>query len=166
MGTVSPWSSKATDIAHVCGLASIRRLERGTLYFIAATEDLRPAELRSLGLLLHDRMTESVWIGAVVGGPIEPEGLFHSAAARPLRIVELGTDGHAALARANAEWGLALSDDEIDYLVTAFGKLRTRPHRCRTDDVRASQLRALPPQDLQRGLRHRRRAACLCRCSP
>ncbi|MDP9014903.1 MAG: phosphoribosylformylglycinamidine synthase [Pseudomonadota bacterium] len=140
VGTVSPWSSKATDIAHVCGLAGLRRLERGTLYFIAAAEDLRPEELRCLGMLLHDRMTESVWIGAAadagdraaadraaVGGLIEPEGLFHSAAARPLRIVELGTDGHAALGRANAEWGLALSDDEIDYLVTAFGKLGRDP---------------------------------------
>jgi phosphoribosylformylglycinamidine synthase len=121
VGTVSPWSSKATDIAHVCGLANIGRLERGTLYFIEAEADLSHGELQRLGTLLHDRMTESVWIG------VEPEGLFHCAAARPLRIVALGADGHAALARANAEWGLALSDDEIDYLVTAFGKMGRDP---------------------------------------
>ncbi len=67
-------------------------------------------------------MTESIWVGED-----EPVGLFHSAAARPLRLVALGGDGHAALARANAEWGLALSGDEIDYLVTAFGTLGRDP---------------------------------------
>ena len=125
VGTVSPWSSKATDIAHVCGLTGIRRLERGTLYFIDAEADaaLSPAELVRLGALLHDRMTESVWAGEGV----EPDGLFHAAAARPLRSVPLGADGHGALARANADWGLALSADEIDYLVTAFGRLGRDP---------------------------------------
>jgi phosphoribosylformylglycinamidine synthase len=123
IGTVSPWSSKATDIAHVCGLQNLRRLERGTLYFVEAGADLPSEELRRLGSLLHDRMTESVWVGAA----IPPDGLFHCAAARPLRIVALGADGHDELARANAEWGLALSDDEIDYLVTAFGKLGRDP---------------------------------------
>jgi phosphoribosylformylglycinamidine synthase len=125
VGTVSPWSSKATDIAHVCGLRNVRRLERGTLYFIESTEELSAAELQLLGASLHDRMTESVWVAA--GAPVDPVGLFHSAAARPLRIVALGADGHAALARANQDWGLALSGDEIDYLVTAFGKMRRDP---------------------------------------
>jgi phosphoribosylformylglycinamidine synthase len=126
VGTVSPWSSKATDIAHVCGLQAVRRLERGTLYFIetapAAPAEplLGPDELRELGALLHDRMTESVWFG-------EPSGLFDSSGARPLRTVALGTNGHGALARANVEWGLALSDDEIDYLVKAFGSLGRDP---------------------------------------
>ncbi len=128
VGTVSPWSSKATDIAHVCGLEDIRRLERGTLYFVEVPADLSTDEGQRLGSLLHDRMTESVWIGAAGDAkPVEPEGLFHSAAARPLRIVEFGSDAHAALARANAEWGLALSADEIDYLVVAFGKLGRDP---------------------------------------
>src|SRR5882672_3580602 len=126
VGTVSPWSSKATDIAHVCGLERIRRLERGTLYFLEAAAELSSDELKGLGALLHDRMTESVWIGAD-GRPIEPLELFEPSAARPLRVVTFGSDGHAALARANAEWGLALSDDEIDYLVTAFGKLGRDP---------------------------------------
>src|SRR5712664_2495737 len=64
VGTVSPWSSKATDIARVCGLEHIRRLERGTLYFIEATPNLSAKDLQSLAPLLHDRMTESVWIAA------------------------------------------------------------------------------------------------------
>jgi phosphoribosylformylglycinamidine synthase len=123
VGTVSPWSSKATDIAHVCGLRGVRRLERGTLYFIDAAAPLGGAELKALGALLHDRMTESLWDrhagseGAVSLG----------RAAAGLRVVALGNEGHAALARANAEWGLALSDDEIDYLVAAFGKLGRDP---------------------------------------
>ena len=121
LGTASPWSSKATDIARVCGLADVRRLERGTVYFLQSSSPLEDAELESLGALLHDRMTESLWIDTM-----EPE-LFGAAAPRPLRVVTLGRDGHAALARANAEWGLALSAEEIDYLVAAFGKLGRDP---------------------------------------
>jgi phosphoribosylformylglycinamidine synthase len=121
LGTVSPWSSKATDIARVCGLDSVRRLERGTVYFIAAETALGASELGALGALLHDRMTESVW-------PETPEpDLFRVASPRPLRIVALGRDGHAALAEANREWGLALSSEEIDYLVRAFAVLRRDP---------------------------------------
>src|SRR6266852_1904939 len=118
VGTESPWSSKATDIVHVCGLDAVRRVERGTVYFIHCTAELEHAELRQLAAHLHDRMTESIWIDSV-----DPEGLFHMAAARPLQIVNLGADGHAALARANRDWGLALSNDEIDYLVAAFRRL-------------------------------------------
>ncbi len=121
VGTVSPWSSKATDIAHVCGLGSVRRLERGTLYYIDAVAELGVAELQRMAAVLHDRMTESIWIDA------DPKGLFHAAAARPLRVVRLGDDGTAQLARVNEEWGLALSSEEIDYLVAAFGKLRRDP---------------------------------------
>jgi phosphoribosylformylglycinamidine synthase len=121
IGTVSPWSSKATDIAHVCGLHHIRRLERGIMYFVDAPAQLSPLELGRLSSLLHDRMTESAWVGAS-----EPDGLFCSAAARPLRVVALGA-GSAALKRANVEWGLALSEEEIGYLMAAFGKLGRDP---------------------------------------
>src|SRR3984885_1170588 len=121
LGTVSPWSSKASDIAHVCGLEAVRRLERGTAYVIEAEEPLTEPELRALGPLLHDRMTETLWTDT-----LEPE-LFHVAAPRPLRVVALGGGGHAALARADAELGLALSRDEIDYLVEAFGALGRDP---------------------------------------
>jgi phosphoribosylformylglycinamidine synthase len=122
VGTESPWSSKATDIVHVCGLDAVRRVERGTVYFLDSTATLARAELLHLAAHLHDRMTESVWIET-----LDPEGLFHGAVARGLRIVSLGDDGHAAIARANREWGLALSGDEIDYLVNAFGKLKRDP---------------------------------------
>jgi phosphoribosylformylglycinamidine synthase len=122
VGTESPWSSKATDILHVCGLEAVTRVERGTVYFIEAPVKLQHADLQRLAAHLHDRMTESAWIDT-----IDPEGLFHGAAARPLRAVCLGEDGHAAIARANRDWGLALSEEEIDYLVQAFGQLRRDP---------------------------------------
>jgi phosphoribosylformylglycinamidine synthase len=121
LGTVSPWSSKATDIVHVCGLNAVRRLERGTAYIIETEAPLTEPELRALGACLHDRMTETLWTGTV-----EPN-LFHVASPRPLKVVELGRDGHAALARADTELGLALSRDEIDYLVEAFGALGRDP---------------------------------------
>jgi len=121
LGTVSPWSSKATDIAHVCGLEAVRRLERGTSYVIEAEEPLTEAELRALGPSLHDRMTETLWTHT-----LEPD-LFHVAAPRPLKVVALGRDGRAALARADAELGLALSHDEIGYLVEAFSALGRDP---------------------------------------
>jgi phosphoribosylformylglycinamidine synthase len=122
VGTESPWSSKATDIVHVCGLDAVRRVERGTVYFIESAATLGHTELRQLAAHLHDRMTESIWIDS-----IDPQGLFHGGAARSLRIVSLGADGHAAVAQANRDWGLALSNDEIDYLVAAFGKLKRDP---------------------------------------
>jgi phosphoribosylformylglycinamidine synthase len=122
LGTESPWSSKATDIMHVCGLDAVRRVERGTLYFIGSAAPLDGAELSRLATHLHDRMTESIWIET-----IDPQGLFHGAAPRPLRTVPLGEDGRAALSKANREWGLALSEEEIEYLVAAFAELRRDP---------------------------------------
>jgi len=122
VGTESPWSSKATDIVHVCALGAVTRVERGTLYVIESTEPLSPAELGRLAAHLHDRMTESVWVNS-----LEPVGLFHSAPPRELRRVALGEHAHEALAGANREWGLALSSDEIDYLVQAFEGLGRDP---------------------------------------
>jgi len=122
LGTESPWSSKATDILRVCGLTSIKRVERGTFYDIRCDAPLPAAELHAVAARLHDRMTESAWIDRD-----EPTGLFHQAAARGLRSVALREDGRNALARANVEWGLALSADEIDYLVEAFRKLGRDP---------------------------------------
>jgi phosphoribosylformylglycinamidine synthase len=122
VGTESPWSSKATDIVHVCGLDAVTRVERGTVYFVESTAPLGMAELNRLAARLHDRMTESVWAES-----LEPAGLFHAAPPRPLRDVTLGANGREALARANKDWGLALSADEIDYLVQAFKHLGRDP---------------------------------------
>jgi phosphoribosylformylglycinamidine synthase len=114
-GTISPWSSKATDIARICGLGEVRRIERGVRYRVAGAVVDVPALQRAL----HDRMTE-----AVLPALEEAERLFARQQPRPLRTLPAD---RAALARANTELGLALSPDEIDYLVEAFAALGRPP---------------------------------------
>jgi phosphoribosylformylglycinamidine synthase len=118
IGTISPWSSKATDIAHVCGLRRVRRIERGISYVVVGETADEAGVVRALA----DRMTESV-LERVSDG----SRLFEQAPPRPLARVALGADGAAALARANQELGLALSPDEIAYLVDAYRTLRRDP---------------------------------------
>ncbi len=120
-GTISPWSSKATDIARVCGLAAVRRLERGVEHILGADPALSAAEIRDIAAVLHDRMTE-----AVLTHGEGAEALFHGEAARPLRRIPLG-GGRVALEAADRELGLALSADEIDYLLEAFRALARDP---------------------------------------
>ncbi|HTY03404.1 MAG TPA: phosphoribosylformylglycinamidine synthase [Rhodocyclaceae bacterium] len=117
LGTISPWSSKATDIAKNCGFATIRRIERGIAYHFSGGE-------RSAAVVrqLHDRMTESV-----LDSLDAADELFHHYAPQPLTTVDILAGGRAALVAANGELGLALSDDEIDYLVDNFGKLGRNP---------------------------------------
>jgi phosphoribosylformylglycinamidine synthase len=118
LGTISPWSSKATDIARICGLPRVRRIERGVWYAITG-EVTDGAALRRA---VHDRMTESI-----LATTDEAADLFVRAAPRPLATIALGGDGRAALARANAALGLALAPDEIDYLVDAYAALARDP---------------------------------------
>ncbi len=118
LGTISPWSSKATDIAHNCGFSGVTRIERGTAFHLAHAEGKKSA----LATRLHDRMTESV-----LGSVEEAKALFHHVAPQPLSSVDLLAGGRAALVKANGELGLALSEDEIDYLVENFGKLGRNP---------------------------------------
>ncbi|HEX7373569.1 MAG TPA: hypothetical protein VF277_01230, partial [Steroidobacteraceae bacterium] len=121
-GTVSPWSSKATDIAHACGLTAVRRIERGIAYYLHSTEPPTEAQWGAFAALVHDRMTESV-----LRNPAEAEALFQHAKPRSYSTVPVLAAGRAALETANAMLGLALSDDEIEYLVDAFVKLRRDP---------------------------------------
>ncbi|MBV5284645.1 MAG: phosphoribosylformylglycinamidine synthase [Methyloversatilis discipulorum] len=126
VGTISPWSSKATDIARNCGLAGVQRIERGVLYELEAARSLLgggvdEAERAALAALLHDRMTESVLTSLD-----DADALFSHVAPRPLVSVSLA-DGRGSLERANVELGLALSDDEIDYLLDAYTKLGRDP---------------------------------------
>ncbi|MFO1377686.1 MAG: phosphoribosylformylglycinamidine synthase [Steroidobacteraceae bacterium] len=121
-GTLSPWSSKATDIAHVCGLTAVRRIERGIAWTIGGIDELDWAGLRALAEPLHDRMTEALLPALDAAG-----ALFREHAPRALAAVVLGSDSRAALARANRDMGLALSDDEIEYLAAAFARLGRDP---------------------------------------
>src|SRR5690606_6979098 len=121
-GTISPWSSKATDIAHVCGLAAIERIERGVAYYLEADAKLDAQAIATIAPALHDRMTE-----AVLGTCAQAEALFEHQSPRPLGTVALGEQGVAALEEANRSLGLALSPDEIEYLADAFGKLGRDP---------------------------------------
>ncbi len=157
-GTISPWSSKATDIAHNCGLTKIRRIERGTAYWLATRpeemhgkvtggagsvgrgrngdgaygegggydvnppEPLTSAQRRAAMAILHDRMTQQVLCDEE-----DAACLFLQAEPRLCRSVDLLAGGRAALVQANSDLGLALSDDEIDYLVDSFTGLRRNP---------------------------------------
>ena len=120
-GTISPWSSKASDIARNCGLAKIQRIERGIAYYIAG--DLSEAELQLVAGLLHDRMTQLV-LNDLQGAA----ALFSHAGPKPLTAVDVLGGGRAALEQANVELGLALAEDEIDYLVSSFNDLGRNPH--------------------------------------
>jgi phosphoribosylformylglycinamidine synthase len=122
-GTISPWSSKATDIAHNCGLTNVNRLERGIAYYLSpANGDLDDRELIAAMEALHDRMTEAVFFEA--GDAVS---LFTHAEPRPFTRVDVMGSGKPALVHANGELGLALSDDEIDYLVESFQALGRNP---------------------------------------
>ena len=123
IGTISPWASKATDIAHNCGLVSVRRLERGIAYYVSRADGaLSDHELKQLAALLHDRMIEQV-----LESLEEAEGLFITQEPAPMRQVDILGGGKAELERANSEWGLALAPDEIDYLVENFTTLGRNP---------------------------------------
>ena len=123
LGTISPWSSKATDIAHICGLTRVLRLERGIAYYVAAPGGaLTQATLDGLNPLLHDRMTQTV-----LGSFDEARALFVRAEPTPLASVDVLKAGREALARADRDLGLALAPDEIDYLVTSFRRMERNP---------------------------------------
>ena len=128
LGTLSPWASKATDIARNCGIA-IRRVERITEYRISLksgllgkTPELTAEQLGQVAALLHDRMTESV-----VADRSAAAALFTELQPAPMEHVDVLAGGRVALEAANTRFGLALADDEIDYLVTAFTGLARNP---------------------------------------
>lgn len=121
LGTISPWASKASDIAHNCGLQSIQRLERGIAYYVAG--DLSDADAEQVSAHLHDRMTQRV-----LGQLEQAADMFSHAQPRPMTSVDILAGGRDALAQANIDLGLALAEDEVDYLVTAFQGLKRNPN--------------------------------------
>ncbi|WP_136483547.1 phosphoribosylformylglycinamidine synthase [Vibrio sp. H11] len=122
-GTISPWSSKATDIAQNCGLSQVKRLERGTAYYIESEQALSEEQVAALKALLHDRMME------VTFSELEAaQALFTVAEPAPHTEVDILAGGRKALEEANVALGLALAEDEIDYLVENFTKLGRNPN--------------------------------------
>ena len=132
LGTLSPWASKATDIAHNCGLP-VRRIERVTEIRVhlqrgwidsltGQHKGLGQEEWQAIAALLHDRMTETI-----LSEREQAKHLFDERVSPPMEEIELRTQGRVALERANRSFGLALSDDEIDYLQDAFTKLGRNP---------------------------------------
>jgi phosphoribosylformylglycinamidine synthase len=120
LGTISPWSSKATDILRVCGVAGVRRIERATTFLLSGScSESGWVELRAE---LFDRMTETV-----LASRAEAELLFSQGAPRSLAQIDALGLGRAALERANGELGLALAADEIDYLLASFRELGRNP---------------------------------------
>jgi phosphoribosylformylglycinamidine synthase len=123
-GTISPWSSKATDIARICGLVEVERIERVIAFRVdTGGVALSPAQLATLDGRLHDRMTQAVFDAFEAAG-----GLFRREEPRPLRTIPVLSGGRAALEAADRELGLALAKDEIDYLVRSFEALGRDPH--------------------------------------
>ena len=120
LGTVSPWASKATDIAHNCGLSQITRIERGMAVWVSGR--LNEDEKRAWASLLHDRMTESVLPDFQAAAK-----LFAHPEAQTFATVDVLGGGRDALVKANTELGLALSPDEIDYLVENYRALNRNP---------------------------------------
>jgi phosphoribosylformylglycinamidine synthase len=117
LGTISPWSSKATDIAAHCGLGAVKRIERATVYHVDA-----PGSMDALLPLLHDRMTETVLPSCDAA-----DQLFHHVPPKPLTTIDVLARGRDAIADANLTFGLALAPDEIDYLVAYFASHRRNP---------------------------------------
>ncbi|QIB66932.1 phosphoribosylformylglycinamidine synthase [Kineobactrum salinum] len=121
-GTISPWSSKATDIAHNCGLREVLRLERGIAWYLAMPAGLAEASRSQVRAALHDRMTE-----AVLGSLEQASALFHQQDPAPMAQVDVLGGGREALVQADRSLGLALADDEIDYLLQSFTGLGRNP---------------------------------------
>ncbi|WP_063345443.1 phosphoribosylformylglycinamidine synthase [Vibrio jasicida] len=122
-GTISPWSSKSTDIAINCGLDKVKRLERGTAYYVETSTPFNDAQIADVKALIHDRMMEVTFTDFDAAN-----ALFQAAEPAPVADVDLLKGGRAALENANVTLGLALADDEIEYLYDAFvNKLERNP---------------------------------------
>ena len=122
-GTISPWSSKATDIAHSCGLDGVVRLERGVAWYFTLPVDLGESQRQAIEDLIYDRMTESILPDLAAA-----EVLFEHASPAQMTSVDILQGGREALVAADARLGLALASDEVDYLVHSFSALSRNPN--------------------------------------
>ncbi|OHV13948.1 phosphoribosylformylglycinamidine synthase [Kushneria phosphatilytica] len=122
LGTLSPWASKATDIAHNCGLDGVRRIERGTAWRVQTSDMPSKEQAEAIMAELHDRMTQTVLFDSS-----DAARLFNHPEPQSETSIDILADGREALVAANGELGLALAEDEIDYLVNAFTELGRNP---------------------------------------
>ena len=121
-GTISPWSSKATDIAHICGLSEIKRIERAVAYYVDFNGGVTEEVSKKVKAKIHDRMTQKVFQAFH-----QLDVLFLHEEPKKLVEVPILTEGRLALERADKEMGLALASAEIDYLVESFTALKRNP---------------------------------------
>ncbi len=121
LGTISPWSSKATDLVNYCGLSKVKRIERGIAYYVDGQFDT--AQARQIAAQLHDRMSEHVFEQLE-----QAQALFQQSAPRALNSVDVLGGGLAALQQADQALGLALAEDEMEYLVASFQKMGRNPN--------------------------------------
>ena len=122
VGTISPWSTKATDIAHICGLKNVLRIERGVEYQLEFNNEPDEQTLLKVMDILHDKMVEQIFddIHAC-------DALFNHHDPAPMMSVDILNGGRGELVVANSDLGLALSDDEIDYLLGSYVALKRNP---------------------------------------
>ncbi|MCK5881126.1 MAG: phosphoribosylformylglycinamidine synthase [Sinobacterium sp.] len=123
LGTISPWSSKATDIAHNCNLSAINRIERGVAVYVQSESSLSEGDKALIIADIHDRMVEMVVFDAS-----DVSALFVVGSPKPLTSIDILNEGRSVLETANTELGLALADDEIDYLFDSFSELGRNPN--------------------------------------
>jgi len=121
-GTISPWSSKSTDILRNCGLSKVNRVERGIVYYFNTFDELNSEEKAKIDMLIHDRMLE-----AVLDDLKDASCLFQLESPRALKQIDVLGMGRDALIQANTQLGMALAEDEIDYLLAAFTDLDRNP---------------------------------------
>lgn len=123
-GTISPWSSKATDIVHLCGISAISRIEKGIVYSFHGNEskDISQKTWEKIADALHDQMTETASFSFD-----EVDNLFQASEPRPFISIDILNNGKDELARANKKFGMAMSDDEIDYLYESFLDIGRNP---------------------------------------
>ncbi|RDH43033.1 phosphoribosylformylglycinamidine synthase [Zooshikella ganghwensis] len=126
-GTISPWSSKATNIAHNCGLHNIQRIERGTLYNLLTSDPLTTEDKIAIKSCLFDRMTQTAFDDVVLDSMTQAAQLFATTEPAPFATVPVLGKGRDALVQANQQLGLALADDEIDYLLASYLQLQRDP---------------------------------------
>lgn len=121
IGTVSPWSSKATDIFQVCGLNGVQRVERGLAFYLKG-QAISREQVEKASAILHDRMTETVLFNSD-----DCAKLFAQHTPQPLKTIPILEQGRSALEQANQQLSLALSSDEIDYLCQNYTGLERNP---------------------------------------